>query len=94
MAMPLACADSETSMSIRDAGPDAEQDEASEPKALTACPDKPFDHADAPCVGDFLCRTPVKCCSGGTVCSENAHQCMNGSLKYLGFNDTCFGQPP
>lgn len=95
IAMLIACSDGTANMPSRDAGLDAEGAETTaKPDALTACPDMPFAHADAPCIGDFLCRSPVKCCSGGTVCSEHGHQCTNGVFKYLGFNDACFGQPP
>jgi hypothetical protein len=61
---------------------------------LVACPDMPFEHNDMPCVGDFLCTTPVKCCSGGMQCSEYGHKCVDGVFKLLGFNDGCFGLPP
>jgi len=91
VAMLIGCVDSTTNNSSDDAGPDAQD---AGPDLLTACPDMPFAHADAPCAGDFLCRTPVKCCSGGTVCSAYGHQCTNGVFKNLGFNDSCFGRPP
>ena len=87
----VACADGNGEKP--DAGPDA-GDVGPGVEPLTACPSMPFDHNDMPCVGDFLCRTPVKCCNGGAVCSEQGHQCMNGVFKYLGFNDSCVGQPP
>jgi len=63
-----ACSDGKEGMSKRDAGADAGDVEPGT-RPLTACPDVPFDHNDMPCVGDFLCTTPVKCCNAGTLCS-------------------------